>query len=126
MNDDLELIARLAQRIESKHQAALQALNTLRAFFDDECHNNGTQFNSFAELAASQLGANTAKSGLRSFRETVLNALSDVKWQTVDEIVDESRLDAKSVRGVLYAPTRDDLGIEARKTDRGAEFRKRS
>ena len=42
-----------------------------------------------------------------------------------DDDDDAAGLEANKARGVLYSPNKDSLGIESRRTDRGAEFRLR-
>ena len=58
-----------------------------------------------------------------TYRARVLRALNS-EWQSVDELKLKTGIDAEKIRGVLYAPNRDALGIETRRTERSAEFRK--
>lgn len=115
------IVEQLRTQIESRYREALKALDVLAAYLN-EC-----QVMAPPEAMQDVGGGNGDNAtGRRSgtYRERVIRVLAE-RWMTVAEIARASGVEPKNARGVLYAPTRAEFGIEARKTDRGAEFRRR-
>ncbi len=104
------LIDNLRELVESRHSAAIEAVNALDEYL---AANPLSQFTSNTEIpsALCNLVGNTPPHG--SIRERVLQCIDGV-WKTVAEIAKETQLDKRRIRGVLYAP--DLSGKNARKT----------
>lgn len=114
------IVKQLREIVDAHHKKALEAVEVLEVFLR-EC-----QVPALKKMAETQ--AKTGKTGKRTgtYRQQVLAAMSDSKWMTIQEIASAASLENSEVRGVLYAPIRDKLGIRTQRTDRGAEFRRAS
>ena len=112
------LIQSLKAKIEARHVEAVRALQVLEVYLR-ECQVPTPES---LKIPAKKHGK---RRGHGTFRDRVTVVLSDT-WSTVDEIARAAGLEVQAVRGVLYAANREELGIEARRTERGAEFRRRA
>jgi hypothetical protein len=114
------IVEQVRSAVNAHHEEALRAVDLLEAYLQ-KCH----------VPALRKIAETKAKSGKRgkrtgTYRDRVLAAMSDSKWMTVEEIASAASMGNSAVRGVLYAPIRDKLGIKTQRTDRGAEFRRAS
>lgn len=95
-----DLVKELRHQIETTHQEALKALDTLHKYLAQTPSPNGTE-----PMQKERRGRQKRlqAGGKTSFKDQVFAVIAG-DWATVREIVEKTGLTVKKVRGVLNAP----------------------